>query len=113
MAKKTKRGQKQCPKCKTWVKGTRAKACPKCDYQFNGKAVVKAAAPEPVAAPAEKKADTVTFEQIRAVTQTVKVVGGFARLNELLGLVKEVGGLKKFKDLLEAMSVPEGDKLPF
>jgi hypothetical protein len=35
---------------------------------------------------------------------SVKVVGGFDRLNELLGLVREVGGLKKFKDLLEAMS---------
>ena len=51
-------------------------------------------APEPAAA--EKKAgDTVTFEQIRAVTQTVKTIGGFARLNELLGLIKEVGGLRK------------------
>jgi hypothetical protein len=62
----------------------------------------------------EKKAgDTVTFEQIRAVTQTVKAIGGFARLNDLLGLIKEVGGLKKFKDLLEAMSVPEVDVIPF
>lgn len=111
MAKKMRRGQKQCPKCNAWVKGTRAKACPKCDYQFNGKAEVKAPAPEPAAA--EKKADTVTFEQVRAVTQTVKVIGGFARLNELLGLIKEVGGLKKFKDLLEAMSVPEVDEIPY
>ena len=73
--------------------------------------VVKAPAPEPAAA--EKKADTVTFEQVRAVTQTVKVIGGFARLNELLALIKEVGGLKKFKDLLEAMSVPEVDDIRF
>ena len=101
MAKKTRRGQKQCPKCNAWVRGTRAKACPKCDHQFNGKQVV---APAPVVAAAEKKADTVTFEQVKAVAQTVKVVGGFDRLNELLGLVKEVGGLKKFKDLLDAMS---------
>jgi hypothetical protein len=105
MAKKTRRGQKQCPKCNAWVKGPRSKACPKCDYQFNGKQVV---APALEAAAVEKKAgDTVTFEQVRAVTQTVKAIGGFARLNELLGLVKEVGGLKKFKDLLEAMSLPE------
>ena len=111
MAKKTRRGQKQCPKCNAWVKGPRSKACPKCDYQFNGKQVV---APALEAAAVEKKAgDTVTFEQVRAVTQTVKAIGGFARLNELLGLVKEVGGLKKFKDLLEAMSLPEVDKLPF
>jgi hypothetical protein len=54
-----------------------------------------------------------TFEQIRAVTQTVKTIGGFARLNDLLGLIKEVGGLKKFKDLLEAMSLPETDAIPF
>ena len=54
-----------------------------------------------------------TFEQLRAATQTVKAIGGFNRLNELLGLVKEVGGLKKFKDLLEAMSLPEVDDIPF
>lgn len=47
------------------------------------------------------------------MTQTVKAIGGFARLNELLALVKEVGGLKKFKDLLEAMTVPETDVIPF
>jgi hypothetical protein len=41
------------------------------------------------------------------VAQTVKLVGGFARLNELLGLIKEIGGVKKFKDLLDAMSIPE------
>jgi hypothetical protein len=110
MAKKTRRGQKQCPKCNAWVKGTRTKACPKCDHQFNGK---PKAAPAPEPAAAEKKADTVTFGQVRAVTQTVKVIGGFARLNELLGLIKEVGGLRKMKELLEAMSVPETDEIPF
>lgn len=109
MAKKMRRGQKQCPKCKTWVKGTRAKVCPKCDYQFNG----KPAAPAPEPAVAEKKADTVTFEQIKAVTQTVKAIGGFNRLNDLLGLIKDVGGLKKFKDLLAAMSAPETDDIPY
>ena len=70
--------------------------------------------PTPEPAAAEKKAgDTVTFEQVRAVTQTVKAIGGFARLNELLGLIKEVGGLKKFKDLLEAISGTETDAIPF
>jgi hypothetical protein len=54
-----------------------------------------------------------TFDQVRAVTQTVKTIGGFARLHELLGLVKEVGGLRKMKELLEAMSVPETDAIPF
>jgi hypothetical protein len=116
MAKKTRRGQKQCPKCKTWVKGTRAKACPKCDHQFNGKQPKVHVAQAVVAVVAEKPtkaADTVTFDQLRAVTQTIKVIGGVNRLNELLGLVKEVGGLKKFKDLLEAMSAPETDAIPF
>lgn len=60
-----------------------------------------------------KAADTVTIEQVRAVAQTVKVLGGADRLNSLLGLIKEVGGLKKFKDLLEAMTVPETVAIPF
>ena len=47
------------------------------------------------------------------MTRTVNAIGGFARLNEVLGLIKEVGGLKKFKDLLEAMSLPEVDDIPF
>ena len=50
---------------------------------------------------------------MRAVPQAVKAIGGFARLNELLGLIKEVGGLRKSKELLEAMSVPETDRIPF
>jgi hypothetical protein len=62
MAKKSRRGQKQCPKCQVWIKGTRAKTCAKCGYEFNGKKK-PAPAPEPVAAPAvEKKAvDTITI----------------------------------------------------
>ena len=31
-------------------------------------------------------------------------IGGFARLHDLLGLIKEVGGLRKMKELLEAKS---------
>jgi hypothetical protein len=31
-------------------------------------------------------------------------MGGFDRLNELLGVIREVGGLKEFKHLSEAMS---------
>jgi len=70
MAKKMRRGQKQCPKCRAWVKGARAKTSPQCDYQFNGK---QEAAPALEPAAAEKKAgDTVTFDQVRAVTQTVR-----------------------------------------
>ena len=60
-----------------------------------------------------KAAATVTLEQVKAVALTVKTLGGSVRLNELLGLIKEVGGLKKFKDLLEAMSGPETDAIPF
>ncbi len=106
MAKKTRRGQKQCPKCGAWVKGTRAKTCPNCNFQLNGKQEAPAVQPVAAAKPT-KTGDTVTVEQVRAVAQTVKAIGGFNRLNELLGLVKEVGGVKKFKDLLDAMTVSE------
>ena len=61
-----------------------------------------APAPEP-AAPVEKATNTVTVEQVKAVAQTIKTIGGFDRLNELLGLIREVGGLRRFKDLLDAM----------
>jgi hypothetical protein len=76
-------------------------------------AAAPAAAPEP-AAPVEKPAkDAVSLEHVKAVAKTVKDIGGFARLNELLGVVKEVGGMKKFRDLMEAMAMPETDKIPF
>ena len=100
MAKRTRRGQKQCPACKKWIKGTRAKTCPSCGHDFTG----KQPAPEATPAPVEKAANTVTVEQVRATVQAVKTLGGADRLNELLGLIKAVGGLKKFKDLLDAMS---------
>jgi hypothetical protein len=54
-----------------------------------------------------KTAATVTLEHVKAVALTVKTLGGSVRLYELLALIKEVGGLKKFKDLLDAMTVPE------
>jgi len=60
-----------------------------------------------------KTAATVTLEHVRAVALTVKALGGSVRLYELLGLIKEVGGLKKFKDLLEAISGTETDAIPF
>ena len=113
MAKRMRRGQKQCPKCDAWVKGTRAKACPKCGHQFRAK---KKVAPAPEAAEPEKTAKAsvmVTLEHVKAVALMVKALGGFTRLNELLGLIKEVGGVKKFKDLLEAMSATEEDAIPF
>jgi hypothetical protein len=62
---------------------------------------------------AAKAAATVTLEHVKAVALTVKTLGGPARLSELLGLIKEVGGVKKFKDLLEAISGTEADASPF
>jgi hypothetical protein len=102
MAKKTRRGHKQCPSCQTWLKGTRAKVCPKCSYDFVNKQA--SSAPAAAAVPAKASNGTISIEQIKAVVQTVKLVGGADRLNELLGLVKEVGGLKKFKELLDAVT---------
>jgi len=82
----------------------------------------KAAAAQPVAearkveaAPAlavasetpAKSTNAITLEQIKMVGQMVKTIGGFGRLHEMLGVIKEVGGLKKFKDLLDAMAVSE------
>jgi hypothetical protein len=103
MATKTRRGQKQCPACGKWIKGTRAKNCPKCGHDFTGKQMM-APVPEAAVAPAKATNGTITIEQIRAVVQTVKAVGGADRLNELLGLVKEVGGVKKFKELVDAIA---------
>jgi hypothetical protein len=112
MAKKTRRGQKQCPNCKAWVKGTRAKSCPKCSYNFtNGQtpAATLEAAPPATEAPT-KPANVITLEQIKMVGQMVKTIGGFRRLHEMLGVIKEVGGLRKFKDLLEAMEITESSE---
>ena len=82
------------------------------------KRVAKHQAAVEVAAPAVventvKAAATVTLEHVKAVALAVKTLGGSARLYELLGLIKEVGGLKKFKDLLEAISGTETDEIPF
>jgi arginine repressor len=71
------------------------------------KAVKQKAAVE-VAAPAAvekttKAGDTITLDQVKKVAQTIKAIGGFGPLNELLGLIREVGGLRRFKDLLDAM----------
>jgi uncharacterized Zn finger protein (UPF0148 family) len=108
MAKRTRRGQKQCPKCDVWVKGTRVSTCPKCGHHFIAKR--KAPASETVTATVEKptkNGDVVTLEHVKAVAQTVRTIGGFGRLNELLGLIREVGGVRRFKDLSDAMSVAE------
>ena len=67
--------------------------------------VAAAAAPEKRTEPA----GTITLQHIKAVAQTVKAMGGFDRLNELVSLIKEVGGLRRFKELLEAIAVAEAD----
>jgi hypothetical protein len=108
MAKRKRLGQKQCPKCSKWIKGPRTKTCPHCGHQFQSRPVEA-----PVAQPAAtavmdkpvKSGDVITIEQIKRVGQMVQAIGGFGRLNELVGVIREVGGLKRFKDLLEAMSV--------
>ena len=110
MARKTRRGQKQCPNCKAWVKGTRAKRCPKCSYEFaNGQPAVPVVetASASVAETTTKAANAITLEQIKTVGQMVRTIGGFRRLHEMLGIIKEVGGLRKFKDLLEAMEITD------
>jgi len=85
-----------------------------------GKAKTQAAAAQAPAAAAptatEKKAEpagTVTLEHIKAVAQTIKTIGGFGRLNELLSLIREVGGLRRFKDLADAITVTESGAIPF
>jgi len=74
--------------------------------------VVETAAPAAVETTVNVGA-TVTLEHVKAVALTVKTLGGFVRLNELLGLIKEVGGLKKFKDLVAAIAGTETDAIPF
>ena len=108
-------GQKRCPKCNAWVRGTRTKTCPKCGHQFNGKQEVASAAETAVVTEEKptKAGDMVSLEQVKAVARTVKAIGGFHRLNELLDLIRELGGLKKFKDLLEAISVSQVDDIKF
>jgi arginine repressor len=89
-----------------------------------GRSAKKAAVAKPIAgvpaspatAEPEKTAKagaTVTLEQVKAVALTVKTLGGFVRIHELLDLIKEVGGLKKFKDLVAAISGTETDAIPF
>jgi hypothetical protein len=113
---KSRQGQKQCPECQVWVKGTRTKECPKCQHQFNGKkkAALAPKAPAPKPEPAQvvvekptKVGDTITIAQVRAVAELVTLVGGFDRCHELLGVVRDVGGLKRMKDLLDALAAAQ------
>ena len=78
-------------------------------------AAVEAAAP---AAPAvaEKPATNggmITLEQIKKMAKTINTLGGYQRVTEVLGVIKEMGGVKKFRDLAEAMTATEADAIPF
>jgi hypothetical protein len=110
VAKTTRQGQKKCPGCGKWIKGTRTRVCPKCSYEFNGKPSKKAPVPAPAhvaeAKPA-KVGDAITIGQVKAVAELVASLGGFDRCHELLGVIREVGGLKRMKDLLEALAAAQ------
>ena len=117
MAKTTRLGQKKCPGCGKWIKGTRTRVCPKCSYEFNGKPKkararkpAKAVVEKPAKAVAEKPTkvgDAITITQVRAVAELVTLIGGFDRCHELLGVIRDVGGLKRMKDLLEAIAAAQ------
>lgn len=106
-------GQKQCPTCKKWIKGTRSRVCPYCSHEFQPKPVAALGVPEPVVAaavPTDKpvrNGDGITIDQIKAVGEMVRMVGGFRRFREMLDTIKAVGGLKRLRDLLEAMAAAE------
>jgi hypothetical protein len=75
-----------------------------------------AAAQAPAAAAPEKRSEpagTVTLEHIKVVAQTIKAIGGFGKLNELVSLIREVGGLRKFKDLVDAITAAGSGAIPF
>jgi hypothetical protein len=109
MAKRSRLGQKQCPACGKWIKGTRTRVCPKCHHEFNGKTtkapVAKAA--EPVVEKPTKAGDAITIGQVKAVATLVASLGGFDRCHELLGVIRDVGGMKRMKDLLEALAAAQ------
>lgn len=71
----------------------------------------KGAKSEPTAAVAAHEAEpvkvngTLTVQNVKAVAETVKTIGGFGQTKEMLGVIKDVGGLKKFRDLMDAMEI--------
>jgi len=117
MAKMSRLGQKQCPKCNKWIKGTRSKKCPYCSHEFQPKTkaikpVVVTPTPATVAVGKPTNGSGITLEQVKKVAQTVKAMGGFQCMTEVLDVIKASGGVKKFKDLAEAMSVTATDSIP-
>jgi hypothetical protein len=69
---------------------------------------VVAEAPVAVEKPA-KIGNTITLDQVKKVAHTIKTIGGYQRVLEVLEVIKELGGVKKFKDLAEAMTVTATD----
>ena len=76
-------------------------------------AAVVPAVPSTIEKP--KNGDTITLEQIKKVAQTIKSIGGFHRVLEVLEVIKGAGGVKKFKELAEAMTATDTatDDMPF
>jgi len=77
----------------------------------NGKKKAAKPAPEVVPAVVEKPAangGAITLVQVKKVAKTVKAMGGFQRMTEVLDVIKAAGGVKKFKELAEAMTVAVG-----
>jgi len=76
------------------------------------KPAVVASTPARTAVEKAANGGTITLEQIRKVAQTVKAMGGYQQMTEVLAVIKEAGGPKKFKELAEAMTVTEADEIP-
>ena len=62
--------------------------------------VAEAAAPAVVEKPTTN-GGAITLDQVKKVAHTIKTIGGFQRVTEVLEVIKELGGVKKFKDLAE------------
>jgi arginine repressor len=76
------------------------------------RSAVEIAAPAAVEKPT-KAGDTITLDQVKKVAQTIKAIGGFQRVTEVLEVIRELGGVRKFKDLAAAMSATETDAIPY
>ncbi len=75
-------------------------------------ATAAAAAPAVVEKPTTN-GGTITLVQIKLVAATIRTLGGYQRVMEVLDVIKELGGVKKFRELAEAMSVIGTSEIPF
>jgi hypothetical protein len=60
-----------------------------------------------------KAGEMVSLEQVRKVAELIRALGGQRFVNSVLEMVKELGGVKKFKELVTAISASEIDDIPF